>query len=109
MVADALSCKAVTTLVRDVCVRMTMITPILEKIQEDQVEAMKEEHWESEHIVRHVASFDYDSRWLLTLHRRMWLPYRGGARQVLMEEAHNSRLSIHPGVTKMYRDLWLDY
>ncbi|KAJ9557272.1 hypothetical protein OSB04_011886 [Centaurea solstitialis] len=32
-----------------------------------------------------------------------------GARQTLLEEAHKSRFSIHPGATKMYRDLRADY
>ena len=29
--------------------------------------------------------------------------------QVLMDEAHKSRFSIHPGATKMYKDLRSDY
>ena len=70
---------------------------------------MKEEHQKSERIVGQVSSFDYDSRVLLTLHHRVWVPYHGGVRQVLMEEAHKSRFSIHPGATEMYRDLRLDY
>ncbi|CAI9302352.1 unnamed protein product [Lactuca saligna] len=37
------------------------------------------------------------------------VPYLGGMFQVLVEEAHKSRFSIHPGATKMYRDLRLDY
>ncbi|KAJ9552378.1 hypothetical protein OSB04_016423 [Centaurea solstitialis] len=34
---------------------------------------------------------------------------RGGTRQTLLEEAHQSRFSILPGATKMYRDLKTDY
>ena len=56
--ADALSRKAVTTLIRDICLRMNVITPLLEQIREAQGEAMKEEHRKSEHIVGQVASFD---------------------------------------------------
>ena len=70
---------------------------------------MKEEHRKSERIVGHVSSFDYDSPGLLTPHRRVWVPYHGGVRQVLMEEVHKYRFSIHPGATKMYTDLRLDY
>ena len=70
---------------------------------------MKEEHRKSERIVGQVISFDYDSRGLLTLHRRVWVLYHGGVRQILMEEAYKSRFSIHPEATKMYRDLRLDY
>ena len=70
---------------------------------------MKEEHRKSECIVGQISSFDYDSRGLLSLHRMVWVPYHGDVRQVLMEEAHKSRFSIHPGATKMYKDLRLDY
>ena len=49
--ADALSRKEVMTLIRDICMRMIVITPLLEQIREAQVEALKEEHQKSEHIV----------------------------------------------------------
>ena len=48
-----------------------MITPLLEQIREAQVEELKEEHQNYERIIGHVASFDYDSRGLLTLHGRV--------------------------------------
>ena len=32
-----------------------------------------------------------------------------GVRQMVMEEAHKSHFSIHPGATKMYPDLSLSY
>ena len=70
---------------------------------------MKEEHRKCERIIVQIASFDYYSRGLLTLHRRVWVPYWGGVHQVLMEEAYKSKFSIHPGATKMYRDLHPDY
>ena len=86
-----------------------MITLLLERIWEAQVEGIKEERRKYERTVDHVVSFDYDSCGLLTLHRRVWDPYWGGVRQRLMDEAHKLRFSIHPGVTRMYRDLRLDY
>ena len=65
-----------------------MITPLLERLWEALVEAMKEEGRKSERIVGQVASFDYDTHGLLTIHQRVWVPYWGGVRRVLMEEAH---------------------
>ncbi|KAJ9541941.1 hypothetical protein OSB04_028447 [Centaurea solstitialis] len=50
-----------------------------------------------------------DSRGLLTRYDRVWVPRAGAARQTLLEEAHKSRFSIHPGATKMYRDLRTSY
>ena len=109
VVADALSRKVSAAPIRDLCMRMTVITPLLERIKEAQMEGLKEERQRCERIVGRVASFDYDSRGLMTLHGRVWVPYWGGVRQVLMDEAHKSRFSIHPGATKMYRDLRPDY
>ena len=92
VVADALSRKAAP--IRDVCMRITVVTPLLEQIRGAQQEAIKEEHRKSEHVVGQVSSFDYDNRGLLTLHRRVWVPYHRGVHQVLLEEAHKSRFSI---------------
>ena len=60
VVADALSRKAAP--IRDICMRMTVVTPLLEQIWEAQQEAIKEEHQKSERVVGQVSSFDYDSR-----------------------------------------------
>ena len=56
-----------------------------------------------------ICSFNYDSHGLLTLHRIAWVPYAGGVCQFLMEEAHKAIFSVHPGETKMYKDLRPDY
>ena len=88
MVADSLSRKAAGTSIKDVCLNMTVITPLLEQIREAQVEAMQEEYWKSKRIVSNVFSFYYDNRGLLTLHRRVWVPYFEGTRQILKEEVH---------------------
>ena len=52
-----------------------MLTLLLEQIRKARVEAMKVEHRMSGRIVSQVSSFDYDSRGLLTLHQRVWVPY----------------------------------
>ncbi|WMV41179.1 hypothetical protein MTR67_034564, partial [Solanum verrucosum] len=36
---------------------------------------------------------------------RLCVPDVDGLREKILEEAHGSRYSIHPGATKMYRDL----
>ncbi|GJS86909.1 reverse transcriptase domain-containing protein [Tanacetum coccineum] len=36
---------------------------------------------------------------------RIWIPSVGGVRKLIMDEAHTSRYSIHPGADKMYHDL----
>ncbi|GJW95246.1 putative reverse transcriptase domain-containing protein, partial [Tanacetum coccineum] len=36
---------------------------------------------------------------------RIWIPLVGGVRKLIMDEAHTSRYSVHPGADKMYCDL----
>jgi len=50
-----------------------------------------------------------DSRGLKLFQGRVWVPKHGGNREVLLEDAHKSKYSIHPGSTNMYRDLRLNY
>ena len=38
-----------------------------------------------------------------------WIPKRTELRKILMDEAHKSRYSIHPGADKMYQDLRYKY
>lgn len=46
---------------------------------------------------------------LMTQCGRVWVLVVGRVRQTLLEEEHKSKFSIHPGATKMYRDLRLSY
>nr|GEZ56272.1 putative reverse transcriptase domain-containing protein [Tanacetum cinerariifolium] len=36
---------------------------------------------------------------------RVWIPSVGGIRKMIMDEAHTTRYSVHPGADKMYYDL----
>nr|GEV19772.1 hypothetical protein [Tanacetum cinerariifolium] len=36
---------------------------------------------------------------------RIWIPSVGGIRKLIMDEAHTSKYSVHPGANKMYYDL----
>ncbi|GKC20804.1 putative reverse transcriptase domain-containing protein [Tanacetum coccineum] len=36
---------------------------------------------------------------------RIWVPFVGGVRMIIMDEAHKTRYSVHPGADKMYHDL----
>ncbi|GJX49820.1 putative reverse transcriptase domain-containing protein [Tanacetum coccineum] len=35
----------------------------------------------------------------------IWVPLVGGVRTIIMDEAHKTRYSVHPGANKMYHDL----
>ena len=40
---------------------------------------------------------------------RLWVPRYGDLRSLVMNEAHKSRYSVHPGSDKMYHDLKILY
>ncbi|KAI3682050.1 hypothetical protein L2E82_50198 [Cichorium intybus] len=105
VVVDALSHKVTGVPLRGICLKMMVVVPLLELIREAQVEASKSENQKGERIVGQLASMVKDSRGLLTHYERIWVPKLGGVRQTLLEEVHKSKFSIHPGATKMYRDL----
>ena len=53
--------------------------------------------------------FEENVRGLKTVRRRVWVPKFGGNRKMILEDVHKSKYSIHPGSTKMYRDLRRHY
>ena len=68
-----------------------------------------EVHKREERVIGEFEKMTLDGRGLLTRLGRNWVPKRGNNREKLLEEAHKSRFSIHPGATKMYRDLRESY
>ncbi|KAJ9565813.1 hypothetical protein OSB04_001779 [Centaurea solstitialis] len=109
VVADALSRKAHGDVLRVPLMRLTVTTSLIELIRSSQVEAVKVENQKKERIKGQLAQLVTDSRGLLTRSGRVWVPVSCEARQTLLDEAHKSKFSIHPGATKMYRDLKTDY
>ncbi|KAJ9561205.1 hypothetical protein OSB04_006365 [Centaurea solstitialis] len=109
VVADALSRKTRHVLLRVPLMRMTVTTSLFDLIRQSQADAIKEENQKKERIKGQLPQLVTDSRGLLTRFGRVWVPVSGEARQTLLDEAHKSKFSIHPGATKMYRDLRTDY
>ncbi|KAJ9557909.1 hypothetical protein OSB04_012523 [Centaurea solstitialis] len=109
VVADALSRKAHGDVLRVPLMRLTVTTSLIELIRSSQVEAVKVENQKRERIKGQLAQLVTDGRGILTRSGRVWVPASCEARQTLLDEAHKSKFSIHPGATKMYRDLKTDY
>ncbi|KAJ9539506.1 LOW QUALITY PROTEIN: hypothetical protein OSB04_032239 [Centaurea solstitialis] len=109
VVADALSRKAHGDVLRVPLMGLTVTTSLIELIKSSQFEAVKEENQRKERIKGQLVQLVTDSRGLLTRSGRVWVPVSCEARQTLLDEAHKSKFSIHPGATKMYRDLKTDY
>ena len=64
----------------NVCLRMIVMTPVLEIIKDAQSEAIKLENRKSERAVGQFLAFDIDKRGLLTLYGWFWVLYAGGTR-----------------------------
>ncbi|KAI3756078.1 hypothetical protein L1987_55891 [Smallanthus sonchifolius] len=88
VVADALSRKE-TKPKRVRALQLTIHPGLPDKIRSAQLEALKEEN--------------------LPLEERIWIPVYGNLRELVMDEAHKSRYSIHLGSDKMYHDLKVEY
>ena len=52
-----------------------------------------------------APGFRVDEKGILWYKDRICVPKKGDLRQIIMDEAHNSAYSIHPGATKMFMDL----
>ncbi|WMV45381.1 hypothetical protein MTR67_038766 [Solanum verrucosum] len=52
-----------------------------------------------------IETFSQGEDGVLRHQGRLCVPNVDGLRETILEEAHGSRYSIHPGATKMYRDL----
>ncbi|KAJ9548358.1 hypothetical protein OSB04_020901 [Centaurea solstitialis] len=109
VVADALSRKTYAGLLCYVITHISVKPNLFDDIRKWQIEALKSENIKAERMVGYVNSLSEDGRGLKVFKARIWVPRLGGMRDVVLAEAHKSRLSIHPGSTKMYQDLRLDY
>jgi hypothetical protein len=56
-----------------------------------------------------ATNFRVDDKGILWYKDRICVPKEGYFRRTIMDEAHNSAYSIHPGATKMYMDLKQKY
>nr|XP_043615803.1 uncharacterized protein LOC122587703 [Erigeron canadensis]XP_043615809.1 uncharacterized protein LOC122587709 [Erigeron canadensis] len=74
--------------------------------KEAQVKALLKENIDKESIGKKKRlAMETNSRGFRTYKGRIWVPLLDGNRELILEEAHRSRYSVHPGVTKMYADL----
>ncbi|GKF10165.1 hypothetical protein Tco_0048091, partial [Tanacetum coccineum] len=101
MVADALSRKEREKMTRIHSLRMIVTSGLLDRIKVAQVKALKEENWKSERITSYISHLKDDSRWIKTRQGRICIPFRSHVKDLLLEEAHKSKYSIHLGATKM--------
>ncbi|GJW72802.1 putative reverse transcriptase domain-containing protein [Tanacetum coccineum] len=70
-----------------------------------QLEARKEENFGTKDLCGMIKKLEQRVDGMLCLNRRGWIPYRGDLRELIMNESHKSKYSIHPGSDRMYQDL----
>ncbi|XP_071688062.1 uncharacterized protein [Rutidosis leptorrhynchoides] len=73
----------------------------LDRLKIAQLKALPDEHLKSEQMGKRKEELIDDSRRLKTYRERVWASVLGGLRDLILNEAHKSRLSVHPGSTKI--------
>ncbi|GJU79934.1 putative reverse transcriptase domain-containing protein [Tanacetum coccineum] len=84
---------------------LTIGLNLLVQILNAQVKARKEENFGTEDLCGMIKKLEKRADGTLCLNGRSWIPYRGNLRELIMNESHKSKYSIHPGSDKMYQDL----
>ncbi|KAI3804794.1 hypothetical protein L1987_26605 [Smallanthus sonchifolius] len=78
-------------------------------IRSAQLEALKEENLPLEGTRGLEAQLEVKSDGIRYFAERIWVPVFGNLRELVMDESHKSRYSIHPGSDNMYHDLKILY
>ena len=104
VVADALSWKEYSGR-RVKSLTMTIHSHLSTQIKEAQIEALTSENVAGEALRGMDKKLGVKSDGVLYFMDRIWTPKFGGFREVVMNEAHKTRYSIHPNSYKMYLDL----
>ncbi|GJS25444.1 putative reverse transcriptase domain-containing protein [Tanacetum coccineum] len=105
VVADALRRKERIKPLRVRALMMTIDMNLPSQILDAQAEAIKEENVKEENLRGMNKEFETYADGTLCIEKQIWVPCFGGLRDLIMNESHKSKYSIHPGSDKMYHDL----
>ncbi|GJV73171.1 putative reverse transcriptase domain-containing protein, partial [Tanacetum coccineum] len=105
LVSDALSRKERFKPRRVQAMNMTIQSSIKDKILAAQNEASEAVNAPAEMLRGLDGQIKRRSDGALYYLDRIWVPLTGDVRTLIMDEAHNSKYSVHPGADKMYYDL----
>ncbi|GJW97047.1 putative reverse transcriptase domain-containing protein [Tanacetum coccineum] len=105
VVADALSRKEWIKPLRVRALVMMIVLNLLVQILNTQVEARKEENYETEDLCGMIKNMESRADGMLCLNERSWIPCISNLRSLIMHESHKSKHLIHPGSDKMHQDL----
>ncbi|GJW46085.1 putative reverse transcriptase domain-containing protein [Tanacetum coccineum] len=105
VVADALSRKERVKPKHVRAMAMTIQSRVKRMILAAQSEVFKEENAPAERLHGLDQQMERKEDESLYFMDRIWVPLVGGVRTIIMDEAHKTRYSVHPGADKMYHDL----
>ncbi|GJY09786.1 putative reverse transcriptase domain-containing protein, partial [Tanacetum coccineum] len=103
VVADALSPKERTKPLRVRSLMMTIDLNLPSQILNAQAEAIKEENVKEENLNGMNKNFETHADGTHCI-KWSWVPRFRGLRDLIMNESHKTKYSIHPGSDKMYHD-----
>ncbi|GJX86829.1 putative reverse transcriptase domain-containing protein [Tanacetum coccineum] len=105
VVADTLirKCRPKPLRVRALVRTIGLNLPV--QILNAQVEARKEENYETEDLCGMIKKLEPRADEMLCLRNRSLIPCFGNLRALIMHESHKSKYSIQSGSDKMYQDL----
>ncbi|XP_021996245.1 uncharacterized protein LOC110893443 [Helianthus annuus] len=78
-------------------------------IRSAQAEALTDENLKAEEMLGLEKQLVERSDGMHYFMERIWVPLYGNLRELVMDEAHKFRYSVHPGSDKMYQDLKVLY
>nr|GEU97285.1 hypothetical protein [Tanacetum cinerariifolium] len=105
VVADALIRKERIKPLRVRALMMTTNLNLTSQILNAQAKAIKEENVKEENLNEMNKKFKTRANGTHCFEQRSWVSRFGGLRDLIMNESHKSRYSIHPGSDEMYHDL----
>ncbi|GJW17489.1 putative reverse transcriptase domain-containing protein [Tanacetum coccineum] len=105
VVTDALSRKEWIKPLRVRALVLTIGMNLPMQILNAQVEARKEDNYGTEDLCGMIKKLERRADGTICLNERSWIPCRGNLRELIMNESHKSKYSVHPGSDKMYQDL----
>ncbi|XP_071940239.1 uncharacterized protein [Coffea arabica] len=84
---------------------ITVTSTLLPRIKETQKEDTQVQKWTEKVEQRTLPDFNVSSDGLLRYRSRYVIPQDPELKREILEEAHRSKYTVHPGTTKMYQDL----
>ncbi|KAF5792946.1 putative nucleotidyltransferase, Ribonuclease H [Helianthus annuus] len=109
VVADALSRKESVKPIRINAKSIEVRNNLIERVLAAQRGAVLEANYPKEKLGVTEEQLTLSKDGILRLNGRIWVPIYGGLRDVILQEAHSSKYSVHPGADKMYQDLKANY